>query len=825
MRVFHSIILSVIVIVIHTHSVIGDTIVKQHRVSSDVNVEHVNVEHVTVTAGHDNVASVSGSVAAGHVLLSESDSINMITSDMIPTSSAATATTPGPAAAAAAAAGAAVVVATTNSSKHTTSSSPSASPLHTNNTNVHKNEKGKDKGKVKAKTPSTTKTVSPSSPNKHTQNATHQAKLNATSRKLQAHQAQPPPPPPPHPHPQPQPQPQPHRTSPAPPVAAPPAAAAGGGTNNKNDKKVKQAQNQQHQKPAPGSVSPPVSAPPVAADPYHPDAAVNWQQQPQAPPAAQTPPAASPTPPAPPTQAPAATPPPSHTSGDAHLQYPVHETQNPYHNGVGHSPATPPAQHVQNSAGLISSLLPPPPGSKQPHQADYHWAIGVVLAAIASVVSNLGLNFQKLTHIQLQDAPEDVRREYFRSKLWMLGLGMIILGSICDFAALAFGAQSIIAPLGSLTLVSNVFFAPCLLGETLTPRDIYATITICCGATVAIIFASHKDTIYGLKQLFGFYEQPRFGLYAIFVMATMGALWSAIQYMERIRRENPKSRQYRELIKYHRFCYAALSGTVGAQSVLFAKCSAELIVNTFIGEGFLLSYYQTWMVFICMGATIFLQIKWMNEGLQRFEALYIVPVFMSFWILISVVAGLVFFGEYAEMNSKQAMMFPFGVMMTIVGVYFLSQRGVDDHENSVEQQIHDKKCSRSHNGTPRDHDGSATPQASPVVTSTGAADQPPPISDHTGLLDASSQLDGPQSQAQPLLQDSSAGTHLHRRFAHQHHRQIRRFDSSVGFMGTSSPAGFIPSRALALSNTMRHDHGRVDEEDYYDSGDDDGGVL
>lgn len=55
--------------------------------------------------------------------------------------------------------------------------------------------------------------------------------------------------------------------------------------------------------------------------------------------------------------------------------------------------------------------------------------------------------------------------------------------------------------------------------------------------------------------------------------------------MEAIRKENPKAPQYYRLIKYHRFCYAALAGTIGAQSVLFAKCSAELIVNSFLGKG------------------------------------------------------------------------------------------------------------------------------------------------------------------------------------------------------------------------------------------------
>ncbi len=142
------------------------------------------------------------------------------------------------------------------------------------------------------------------------------------------------------------------------------------------------------------------------------------------------------------------------------------------------------------NSGLVDDKIKDAP-------VDYHWAVGVILAALAAIISNLGLNFQKLTHIKNADQSEKAKKDYYKSSLWILGLAMIILGSVADFAALAFGAQSIIAPLGSLTLVSNVFFAPCLLGETLTARDIVATVTIMFGATIAVAFASHKDTIYG----------------------------------------------------------------------------------------------------------------------------------------------------------------------------------------------------------------------------------------------------------------------------------------------------------------------------------------
>jgi uncharacterized membrane protein len=69
------------------------------------------------------------------------------------------------------------------------------------------------------------------------------------------------------------------------------------------------------------------------------------------------------------------------------------------------------------------------------------------------------------------------------------------LGSLFDFAALAFAAQSIVAPLGSLTLVSNILFAPLLLDERVARRDVIATLGIVAGSIVSVVFATHDETI------------------------------------------------------------------------------------------------------------------------------------------------------------------------------------------------------------------------------------------------------------------------------------------------------------------------------------------
>jgi drug/metabolite transporter (DMT)-like permease len=141
---------------------------------------------------------------------------------------------------------------------------------------------------------------------------------------------------------------------------------------------------------------------------------------------------------------------------------------------------------------------------------NYNWAIGVGLAALGSFVSNLGVTLQKLHHIQCAQAVTSTatdgasstktsnhRHDYYKQSLWRIGLALVVVGSVADFVALSFAPQSLVAPLGSLTLVSNVIFAPLLLKEKITTRDLIATITIVSGSTIAVAYASHDDVIYG----------------------------------------------------------------------------------------------------------------------------------------------------------------------------------------------------------------------------------------------------------------------------------------------------------------------------------------
>lgn len=52
----------------------------------------------------------------------------------------------------------------------------------------------------------------------------------------------------------------------------------------------------------------------------------------------------------------------------------------------------------------------------------------------------------------------------------------MIIGSVCDLISFGFAPMSLLAPLGAMTLVVNMFVAPCFLNESLSRRDVIWTL-------------------------------------------------------------------------------------------------------------------------------------------------------------------------------------------------------------------------------------------------------------------------------------------------------------------------------------------------------------
>ncbi|ETV99070.1 hypothetical protein H310_08501 [Aphanomyces invadans] len=118
--------------------------------------------------------------------------------------------------------------------------------------------------------------------------------------------------------------------------------------------------------------------------------------------------------------------------------------------------------------------------------------------------------------------------------------------------------------------------------------------------------------------------------------------------------------------------WAAISGTLGAQSVLLGKCVMELINMSFIGENQFI-YPGTWILLAGMVVCLLSQTHALNKATMCGDTMSAYPVFQAFWIGMSNISGIVYFQQAHEFNAAQWIMFPSALALVMVGIMLIAK--------------------------------------------------------------------------------------------------------------------------------------------------------
>lgn len=339
---------------------------------------------------------------------------------------------------------------------------------------------------------------------------------------------------------------------------------------------------------------------------------------------------------------------------------------------------------------------------------------------------------------------------------------LTILGGVSDFVALSLAAQSLVATLGSLALVANAIWAPLILNEGLNLKHYMATVVIVVGVTLAIVYGPTDDKHYSMDVLLSIFSSTAFAVYASLVLLLAGGIYFSIQYVEwsfDLDRK-PKQEQYIDsdgshpiLANYHKASYGLLSGIVGSQSVLLAKFIGELVSITISGKANAFLLPSTYMILAFLVGTVVLQIHWLNAGIARFQAVYVLPVFQATWTLASVIGGISVFSEWSSLQGSltQQVMFPLGILIAMGGVAFLCSTppvpdgGHDNERNALSDRMKDTVCCGA--GTPRGCCGARKPKG---VAAAGSV----PEAEAVSLLHGATAGAGAGAARQELEQDN-----------------------------------------------------------------------
>eukprot|EP01084_Bolivina_argentea_P229395 387189_1 len=352
------------------------------------------------------------------------------------------------------------------------------------------------------------------------------------------------------------------------------------------------------------------------------------------------------------------------------------------------------------------------------------WIIGVSLAVGANVIGNFGVQIIKIAHRKLDaehsqqiessiigaDAidqklindtehidtdiihtdmdtessetatPYDKKKTgimstYLCNPLWICGFLFQLSCSLMDFGALGFAPESVVAPIGALSIVVNLICTPIFQGEKANLRLVIVTFLIVIGSVVTTVFSPKNHNSYTtVNDVIDCYKTIYFISYGIVVGVVLLILWIFHEYCKKLKKNNILYYN-KYMLKIHRFSCATLSGTMGAQNILFAKGVSTMIVFTAQNGNNTVCFtlWQFYVILFAMLGSVWFQLKWLNYGLKYFSPMQIIPVFQSFWTLVGILGGLVVYQEFNDFeNYLFKILFTVGVVVILTSILYLT---------------------------------------------------------------------------------------------------------------------------------------------------------
>eukprot|EP00743_Colponemidia_sp_Colp-15_P005012 GILK01005398.1.p1 GENE.GILK01005398.1~~GILK01005398.1.p1 ORF type:complete len:368 (-),score=50.19 GILK01005398.1:55-1116(-) len=307
--------------------------------------------------------------------------------------------------------------------------------------------------------------------------------------------------------------------------------------------------------------------------------------------------------------------------------------------------------------------------------ADDDWVVGVWLAVLSSVMTNLGTTLQKLSHKHNSSLPSSQQITYIKQWRWWTGFGIFLASQFVNTAALAFAPESLVAPLASVSIMMNAVTSYCILHEQLTSRDLLATCIVSSGGVLCIVFGPHPpDKNFELIDLMSYWMDTGVVLYLIvFGTVTFFLVFKSYQ-IERNIQTGSSSLHPTSLLHGPRFLslsYPLLAGLLSSFSLLLTKCFAETLRQTLEGH----SQLDKPFTYVITAATVVVALSslfYINQGLKAFDAKYMVPFYFTVYVVLTIVEGIIYFHEWDDITPIQGFIFSMSVLFTCSGILLLS---------------------------------------------------------------------------------------------------------------------------------------------------------
>lgn len=291
--------------------------------------------------------------------------------------------------------------------------------------------------------------------------------------------------------------------------------------------------------------------------------------------------------------------------------------------------------------------------------------IGAALAIIGNLLISVSMNIQKYSH--LRQAEEKSETHYLKSKIWWVGLILMVLGEIGNFSAYGFSPASLVAPLGTTTVIANAIIAVVFLRERVRYQDVFGVTLAIVGAFLLVTFSTKETSELTGRELAVYLRQWPFLVYVILEII----IFCTLMFVQwRYDLENV-------------VIFLLLVALLGSLTVISAKAVSSMVNITLSGNS-QLGHPLFYVMLIVMITTAIAQVKFLNRAMQSFDATVVVPTNFVLFTISAIISGIVLYREFYGLTFLEIFMFLFGCVLSFVGVYYItSERKQEESDEQL----------------------------------------------------------------------------------------------------------------------------------------------
>ncbi|KAF8638153.1 hypothetical protein AX17_002410 [Amanita inopinata Kibby_2008] len=287
--------------------------------------------------------------------------------------------------------------------------------------------------------------------------------------------------------------------------------------------------------------------------------------------------------------------------------------------------------------------------------------VGIILAVVSGLLIGSSFVFKKKGLLRSQAggvAGEGVA--YLKSALWWMGMSMMIVGELCNFAAYAFVEAIVVTPLGALSVVICAILSSFFLNEKLTFFGWLGCALCILGSVIIALNGPKEESVGEIREFQKLFLAPGFLVYASVLIA---ASLSIILYF------GPRYG------KQHMLWYILVCSMIGGISVSVTTGLGAAIVQTAFGD----NQFKYWFMYFLMGfvvVTLVTEVYYLNVALALFNTAMVTPTYYVIFTFFSMVTTIVLFQGLSS-TVPQIITLVMAFLVICLGITILQMSKID----------------------------------------------------------------------------------------------------------------------------------------------------